>query len=119
MPPIEPAQAIENEFVARYQIDELPLPWTEKSLKGELRWKAWASSVRLRQTVAPERIPEVITILQAMRDDPQHPLVQEIGASTLMIWSDEPENWRVFQHLQDLIITDLQNPSDKPPTAGT
>jgi hypothetical protein len=116
MLPIEPSRAIRREFVTNYQLDELPA-WTEENLRGELRRRTWASAVRLREMVSPERLPEVIELLRAMREDPHHPLLAEIEVSTMMIWSDEPADWQVFQLLVDRIIDELLHPSNTPPAA--
>lgn len=116
MTPIEPSEALWQEFASRYQLDELPA-LTAENLNGELRWRAWASSVRLRRMVSPQRLPEAIELLRAMREDPRHRLLQRIESSTMKIWSDEPEDWRAFQTVVDWIVDGLLHPSDTPPAA--
>ena len=101
-------QAIKSEFTCYYQLDELPGPWTEEVLRVDLPERARDSARRLRQAVGEANVQALVELLSAMQKDPNHPLVQRIGSSTMMIWSDEPEDWRVFQLLIERIIESLQ-----------
>lgn len=101
-------KAIKSEFTCYYQLDELPATWADQALRTELPQRAWASALRLRRVVGPASLPALAALLLEMRNDPSHPLVQRIGSSTMMMWSDEPEDWRVFQQLIDQIIGNLQ-----------
>ena len=99
--------AIENEFTCHYQIDTLPATWSEEALQTDLPRRARSSASRLRQAVGEKNVSSLIQLLTDMRQDPQHPMVQNIGSYTLLVWTDETEDWRVFQQLMDLLITHL------------
>lgn len=104
-------RAIDNEFTCYYQIDELPGPWNEEVLSTELPRRAWKSAVRLRQAVGEANVPALVQMLSDMQRDPGHPMVSMIGGYTRFIWTDDPEDWRVFQLLMELIITNLSKKS--------
>lgn len=102
-------KAIKSEFTSYYQLDELPAPWTEEVLRTQLPQRARASAIRLRRVVGEDNIPALVGIFEEMRNDPGHALIQRIGSSTMMVWSDDPEDWRVFQQLIDQIVANLRS----------
>jgi hypothetical protein len=96
--------AIENEFVCYYQLDELPGVWTEEALAADWDERAASSADRLLHVLGKERAQELIDVLERMRNDPQDLLVQRISSGTMMFWFDDPQYWQAFQSLIDRII---------------
>jgi hypothetical protein len=61
--------------------------------------------------VGQENVAALAAVLSDMRMDRARPVVRQIGGSTMMMWSDEPEDWRAFRQLLDGMIKALQRES--------
>jgi hypothetical protein len=101
-------RAIKQEFGCYYIADELPAQWSEDFIQVELPKKASSSSQTLKYMIGDEKVPELVGILRAMQNDPVHPLIQVICDSTLVDWTEEPEDWRILQSLLGLIAENLE-----------
>lgn len=101
--------AIENviltEFRAHYLGDTLP---TSPKLREILPLLAKSSAGRLDNLVHGEERRQLIDVLSALRDNPQHPLHGHISNATEIHWPDIPEDWADFQQLMELIIAELE-----------
>lgn len=100
--PISPQEALIQEFGTYYLADELMADWA-KSLE---RW-AWDSARRLIRRIGDAQAPDLIALLTAAQDDPEHPLVQTLCDETLVAWTDEPQEWHELQQLLETIAADL------------
>jgi len=108
----EPSEAVFQELVCYYLSDELPP--TAAGLVRHLESEAPESAARIRHAVGREGVHAVIDLLQALRNNPAHPLVARIENSSLVAWG-KPEMRHHFQSLLDQIITHLQAPPPNRP----
>jgi hypothetical protein len=98
-----PEQAIKREFETYYLADELEKDWVKDIPK-----MAKFTAHNLRSSIGDKQISEAIVLLNLMRNDFEHPLVQAADLSHWTDWEDEPEEWAKFQMLLDQIAINLE-----------
>lgn len=97
-----PEQVIKREFETYYLADELNQDWAQ-----DIPEMAAITAHHLHSGLGDKQLPETIMILNAMRDDFEHPLVQAADLSHWTDWEEEPEEWAKFQRLLDQIAINL------------
>jgi hypothetical protein len=113
--PSSPHQAIENEFGCYYLGDELP-PLQSDAFRASLPQRTWTSAIRLREAVGEDRVGDLIRALESLKTTPDGILMGEIESATLIGWTDDPQDWAVFQGLVDQIIDFLRKAPGPRPT---
>lgn len=94
-----------TEFATHYLGDALPSGDKRREILPLL---AKRSAARLNDRVHGEERQQLVDVLAALRDDPEHPLHGHIMNATEIYWPDVPEMWVDFQQLMDLIIAELE-----------
>jgi hypothetical protein len=97
-------EIVRNEFACYFLIDEVP-EWTHDE-SGEVLANLAAESAQRLCRAASGAAGEVVTFLQALRQDSRHALLAEIAGWTLIDWRDE---WPEFQQLISAIIEAVQS----------
>lgn len=110
-----PQEALDQEFSCYYNGDEIGFVRSE-SFCATLPQRAWASARRLRHAVGENRLPELIDVLESLKAEPHGPLMCKLMEGSLTWWTDDPQDWAVFQALVDQIIEFLRKEPGPRPT---
>lgn len=110
---LDPEQAVEEELVCYYNLDE---PYHPDFFHGPaLAERGWQSAGRLRHRVGEDRVPALIDLLEAMMGSLNHPMTARACQSSLFdVWG-APEDWDVFRGFVAQIVTHLRaGPTSRP-----
>lgn len=117
MSPIRtPKEAIASEFGCYYVGDELGNVESEE-FRASIPRRAWQSAANFRRLAGEDKIPELISLLESLKQEPYGALMVTIMQHSEMWWSDFPDAWEVFKTLVDKVIWYLQqkDPGPLPP----
>ena len=101
-------KALRNEFIAWYEVSELPDAWDEW-IQNELKRSASASASRLRRAAKDTNIQDISNLLREGSQARRGELVRHIEAWTRFGWSDEDEDWTALQQILNAIADHLNH----------
>lgn len=100
-------KSFRNEFVAFYEISELPDSW-EEWLNMELDNAATNSAARMTDWVEDNDIPEMARLLRSAARERRGTLVRQIEKWTRFFWSEEDDDWNALQEILNAIANQLE-----------
>ncbi len=100
---VTPQDILLDEFGCYYLGDEVRI---DDAFEKQIPELAAASAKRLRKK-SESSCESLALLLAAMRNDRNHPIVQQIGEQSLMWWADDDKAWHLFQQLVGEIIDRL------------
>lgn len=107
------SKAIRTEFVAFYEVAELPGSWPE--WMADLEQITAASAARIRRQLGDVPASELAEFLRTGSQDRQGALIRQIESWTRFGWSDEDDDWTALQQILRAIADQLDRlPASNP-----
>jgi hypothetical protein len=101
-------EIIVDEFASQYLPGEVPSEWNDLAVNNLIPEMAHKSANRLKFYAGEENIQELISLLEKAKLDSEGELVEEICGVNMIDWREDPDYWKAFEKLINLIMQDLK-----------
>jgi hypothetical protein len=101
-------EIIVDEFASQYLPGEVPSEWNDLAVNNLIPEMAHKSANRLKFYAGEENIQELISLLEKAKSDSEGELVEEICGVNMIDWREDPDYWKAFEKLINLIMQDLK-----------
>jgi hypothetical protein len=101
-------EIIVDEFASQYLPGEVPSEWNDLAVNNLIPEMAHKSANRLKFYAGEENIQELISLLEKTKSDPEGELMEEICGVNMIDWREDPDYWKAFEKLINLIMQDLK-----------
>ena len=100
-------ELIVDEFSSQYLPGEVPSEWNDFAINHLIPEMACKSANRLKLYAGEEKIQELISLLENTKSEPDGELMEEICGINMIDWREDPDYWKAFEKIINLIIQNL------------
>jgi hypothetical protein len=103
-------EIIVDEFSSQYLPRDVPSEWNDFAINNLIPEMAHKSANRLKFSAGEGKTQELIRLLENAKSEPEGELVEEICGTNMIDWREDPDYWKAFEKLINLMIQNLETP---------